>query len=136
MRRVLFVLGLIMTAFTCGCANMQTVEGQSAEEGTTKIFKYPPEDVKAATLESVQSLNVTIKSTAQEGDSFRILFSKSISAWSWGEVGSVIVKPLDTEGTLVSVNSEKRDQFQITGTDEQEFAAAIFSGIEKRLDGK
>ncbi len=129
-------IGILMTVLLCGCANMSTVSNDSGAVGTSKIFKYPYDDVAAAALESAQSLNVTIKKTEKNGDTYQILFSKAISAWSWGEVGSINVKPLDAFATVVSVESQKRDKFQITGTDEKAFSEAIFSGIESRLNKK
>ena len=121
----------LISLLVVACANQSTVAESNA--GTTKVFNYPYDQVRPAALETVQGLNVEIKKTQQEGEGTRILFSKSLSAWSWGEVGSVVVKPIDENATLVTVDTEKRSKYQITGTDETEFSEAIFDGIEEVL---
>jgi restriction endonuclease Mrr len=56
-----------------------------------------------------------------------------MSAFSWGEVGRVTV--VDKEPiSQVIVLSEKRYKVQVTGTEVDEFAQAIFDGIERALD--
>lgn len=128
---VRFTLTTLLSVFAVGCANQSSVASSNA--GTTKVFKYPYSEVNPAALETVQGLNVELKGTKPEGDGTRILFSKPVSAWSWGEVGSVVVKPIDENATLVTVDTEKRYQIQVTGTGEVEFSEAIFMGIEEVL---
>ncbi|WP_143333922.1 hypothetical protein [Chromohalobacter japonicus] len=72
-------------------------------------------------------------STEEKGNVYTIGFSKPLSGFSWGEVGLVRVIDMDPN-TRVSVLSEKRAKFQLTGTDEDEFAKSIFEGIDYALD--
>lgn len=130
--RVLFAV--VLSVMISGCANQSTVGDSNA--GTTKVFKHPYDEVRPAALETVQGLNVEIKKTQPEGDGTRVLFSKPISAFSWGEVGSIVVKPIDENATLVTVDTEKRYQIQVSGTGEMEFSEAIFSGIAEILTRK
>jgi len=130
-RKTLLIAPLLLGL--SACANMNTIEN-SSEPGASQIFNHPADTVSSAALESVQSLNVAVKKTENQGDTFEIYFSKPVSAWSWGEVGRVTVRPLEENATVVEVRAEKRHQLQVTGTDELEFAGAIFSGIEKRLN--
>ena len=129
MKSIIQISIFTISLLVAGCANQATVENSSG--GTTKVFERPYDDVRPATLETIQGLNVNIKKTKPEGNGTRIIFSKSISAFSWGEVGSVSVKPLDKTTTSVTVDSEKR--FGMGGTDEKEFSQVIFSGIEETL---
>ena len=124
----------VFTIGTLGCANQSSVADSTA--GTTKVFKYPYLKVSPIALETIQGLNVEVKGTKPEGNGTRILFSKPISARSWGEVGSVVVKPIDGNATLVTVDTEKRYKIQVSGTDEVEFSQAIFMGIEEALTRK
>ncbi len=131
------MLGRVLTGVSLmlalsACANMSSIE-RSSEVGTTRTFNHPAEIVSAAALESVRSLDVAIEKTASEDNAFRIYFSKPLSAFSWGEVGRVTVRPLEASATVVEVRAEKRSKFQLTGTDERKFARAIFAGIENRL---
>ena len=120
-------------AILCGCANLNTIAAESEAIGTSKTFEHPYDEVAPAALEAAQSLNVNIKTTEKHDDTYRILFTKSVSAWSWGEVGAIYVKPVGPKATQVTVRSDKRDKLQITGTNETNFSDAIFSGIETRL---
>ena len=124
----LFIISLLVV----GCASQSTVENSTG--GITKVFEHAYDDVRPATLEAVQGLNVNINKTEPEGNGTRIIFSKSISAFSWGEVGRVSIKPLDETNTSVTVDTEKRSKYQITGTEESEFAEEIFQGIEESLN--
>jgi hypothetical protein len=127
------MIGVVLTL--CGlvaCANQATVE--NSNEGTEKLFNHPYDEVGPAVLETLQGLNVNIKKNVTDGSGAQIIFTKSVSAWSWGEVGSVRVKPVGEDVTLVVVDTEKRSQLQVTGTDEEEFSNAIFSGVGEILD--
>ena len=118
------------------CANLDTVSEAATTQGVSKEFRGDYEVVKAATLASVQGLNVNIKQTGQDADGFNILFTKSISAFSWGEVGRVYVVKKSDAATMVYVHSEKRSKMQITGFDEDDFADSIFDGVTAILDKK
>jgi len=125
----LFFISIIL----CACATTSTVDKDSQFAGISRIFNADYERVKAATLASIQSLNVNITSTGDYQGGFKILFSKPMSVWSWGEVGRVNVQFISDNESAVQVVAEKRSRFQVTGTDEESFAREIFAGIDEVL---
>lgn len=127
---LLFALSLF---FLVSCANMGTVMNAPKEAGVSRIFTDDIELVKAAVLASMQSLNINIKATSQTSDGFSITFTKAISAFSWGEVGRVLVTKSENGESEVFVHSAKRSKYQITGADEQDFANSIFLGVQEIL---
>ena len=128
-----FIVGLTLTAFLTGCASSADVRNAPLTVGTSKDFNASFSQVKRLALESVQGLNVDVKSANELGNEFTIEFAKSMTAFSWGEVGRVAVVDV-TPNSRVTVFSEKRSRLQITGTGEDEFARAIFDGIQHGLN--
>lgn len=110
-----------------------TTQSPNSAGSIMKDFNAPFGSVTAATRHSVESLNVTITGTQQAGDIFTVNFKKSVSVWSWGEVGWVRVYPSESGQVTVEVASQKVMKAQRTGTEQDEFASAIFEGIEKSL---
>lgn len=130
---VLLMLSLIMLT---SCANMNTVTSAPKNAGVSRVYTEDYELIKAAVLASMQNLNINIKETNQTADGFVITFTKAISAFSWGEVGRVLVAENDSGGSRVFVHSEKRSKYQITGADEHDFAGMIFKGVHEVLNKK
>lgn len=126
-------VGLFAVVALAGCASSSDVRNAPLTAGVSQDFDAPYEQVKRLTLESVQGLNVDVKSANEMGDVYTIEFSKSMTAFSWGEVGRVTVIDIDPD-SRVTVLTEKRSKYQITGTNEDEFASAVFEGIEYALD--
>ena len=112
---------------------MNTVTSAPKDSGVSRVFTEDHELVKAAALASMQNLNINIKETSQTPDGFAITFTKAISAFSWGEVGRVLVTQNDDGSSEVFVHSAKRSTYQITGADEQDFANSIFRGMSEIL---
>lgn len=128
---LIIILSLVMLA---SCANMSTVTSAPKDAGVTRIFAEDNELVKAAVLASMQNLNINIKETNQTPDSFSITFTKAISAFSWGEVGRILIAKNEDGSSQVFVYSEKRYKLQITSADEQDFAYRIFDGAYEILN--
>ncbi|MFC4273082.1 hypothetical protein GQF03_07825 [Sneathiella chungangensis] len=129
---LLLVIGFSLSA--CGpLPPMKTVATANPEAGISKEFNEDPELVIAAAQASIQGLDLSITHSAREDIGYMILFTKSMSAFSWGESGRVLITKIDTNRTRVFVHSEKNRKYQITGTEEEEFAAAIFSGMDDIL---
>lgn len=116
-----------------GCATSSSVKDAPLSAGVSRTYDAPYSQMKRLALESVQGLNVDVGSAEEKGNVYTIGFSKPLSGFSWGEVGLVRVIDMDIK-TRVSVLSEKRAKFQLTGTDEDEFAKSIFEGIDYALD--
>jgi len=133
-RTVLAALALTCSAVSLSaCATTETVANAPVTSGATQDYSAPYDVVKAAALESVQRLNVDIQGSDETDERFQIRFSKAISAFSWGEVGVVNVVRVDDHTTRVYVHTSKRDQMQITGTSERQFANQIFANITESL---
>ncbi|WP_322528990.1 hypothetical protein R5R73_04950 [Salinicola sp. LHM] len=130
----MIMAGMALAALT-GCATSSDVMQAPLTAGVSKDYHAPYEQTKRLALESVQGLNVDVTSTQDSGDVYTILFSKPIAGFSWGEVGRVNVMDLDPN-SRVSVISEKRAKYQLGGTDEDEFAQAVFDGIDHALDAR
>ena len=127
------VLGIAAAVLISGCATSSDVRNAPLTAGVSQDFSAPYEQIKRLALESVQGLNVDVKSANESGSVYTIEFAKPMSAFSWGEIGRVTVLELEP-GSRVTVLSEKRSKYQLTGTNEDEFAAAVFDGIEHALD--
>lgn len=133
-RGVLAALALTCSvASLSACATTDTVASAPVTSGATQAYSASYDLVKAAALESVQRLNVDIQGSDETSERFQIRFSKAISAFSWGEVGVVNVVRVDDHTTHVYVHTAKRDQMQITGASERQFANQIFANITESL---
>lgn len=126
---------LLLTALLSGCATSSDVRRAPVTEGVSRDYNAPYEETKRLALESLQGLNVDVNSASESGSIYTIMFSKPMTAFSWGEVGRVSVLDLSPQ-SRVTVLSEKRSKYQITGTDEDEFAEAVFEGIDYALGGR
>lgn len=118
--------------FLVSCSSINTVMNAPKNSGVSRFFTEDHELVKSATLASMKNLNINIKETDQTPDGFIITFTKSTSAFSWGEVGRVLIVK-NHDSSQVFVHSQKRSKYQITGTSEQDFANNIFRGISQVL---
>lgn len=134
MKSIKLLSGLFLAFFLMSCANMNTVTSAPANAGVSTVFAEDYELVKAAVLASMQSLNINIKETKETPNGFAITFTKAISAFSWGEVGRVLVSKDENNSSKVSVYSQKRSKYQITGSNSQDFANSIFSGVREILN--
>lgn len=134
MKTTMKLIGLTLSVFIlASCANISTVTNAPKNEGVSQVFTEDYELVKAAVLASMQSLNINIKKTSETHDGFAITFTKAISAFSWGEVGRVLVTKNAHGVPQVYVHSEKRSKYQITGANENDFANSIFRGVREVL---
>jgi len=132
------ILAFVAPVLVWGCATSATVREAPVTEGRSQNFGAPYDVVKAAALEAVQRLNINVQGSDETPERFQIRFSKSVSLFSWGEVGVLNVVRGDNQTSRVYVNTEKRSQLQVTGTSENDFAAEIFTNISQsvaRLQG-
>lgn len=115
--------------FLTGCATSTDIATTSADQGSSKSYSIPFDSLKRLTFESIKGLNVDVKGVEEANGTYVVNFSKPISAFSWGEVGKVVVV---NKGPIsnVTVIASKRMRVQVTGTNQQEFAEAVFEGID------
>ena len=126
-------LALGLVASLAACANIDTVKDAPLDEGKSQSFSATYDHTAAATLKALSSLNVEIASSSQDATGTIFLVSKPLSFGSWGEVGRIWVKKSAAPPTAVYVNWKKRATGAITGTSEDEFAAALFKAIASDL---
>jgi len=127
-----YSLPLILTLLV-GCANMDTVRNEDVQDDTTRVFDAAYTPTKKAAMTSLQQLDLHIEETVAVEGGEHIMFSKPISAFSWGEVGRVRVTKKTAARTEVGIRSHKRSRVQITGTSQREFADRIFTRMESLL---
>ncbi len=118
------------TTFLLGCSTYQTLNSGIA---LSREFSAPFEAVVMASRYSIETLNVKVRDISKSESFAIILFEKPANLWGWGEIGKVTVERINLKNSLVSVRSEKRSTYQVTGTNQDEFADAIFDGVEKGL---
>ncbi|RMJ01926.1 hypothetical protein DOQ08_02712 [Marinobacter litoralis] len=130
MKSIVYLMAMLLCSkMLASCANMNSVISAPKDAGVSRVYEEDHELVKAAVLASMQSLNINIKETRQTSDGFSITFTKTISPFSWGEVGRVLVNKNDSTTSTVFVHSKKRLRTQVTGADEDDFEKSIFRGV-------
>lgn len=135
MNRLQF-LGVSLTltaALLTGCASTDTVRNASVTDARSKSFNAPYERTNSATLKALSAMNVDITESSEDTRGTTYMVEKALTAFSWGEVGRVLVQKSAASPTTVYVNWEKRARFQITGTDQNEFSDALFVQIDQAL---
>lgn len=128
-RSLLVSLAFILS----GCATGAGVDSRPLNSGTSRTFEAPFAQVSAAADSTLAGMNITVQGSRMQETSRVINFTKSVSAFSWGEVGKVVITPVDADTTTVFLDSEKRYQVQVTGTNEDEFSSSVFGGIAAAL---
>lgn len=99
----------LATASLGACATTATITQAPLTEGTAREFEGDFAAVREATRLAIQQdLPVTMAGVEQHGASHVFHFEISVSAFSWGEVGRVVVTPVDADTTRVIVRAEKR----------------------------
>ncbi len=116
-----------------GCAGSDTVTRAPVEAGASRDFAAPYDAVKKAAMVTVGRLGLNLEGESETPARYQISFSKSLNAFSWGEVGAINVTRVGERQTRVYVRTRKRSMMQITGTSQSGFAAEIFSGIAAAL---
>jgi hypothetical protein len=114
------------------CMPADAVREAPVDAGLARSFDAPFEAVVAATLDSLIALKLSVR-TEERVSSLHIQVAKTQTAFSWGEVGRVIIERRPAPPTPVHVFWEKRMRVQLTGTDQQEFARDLYKGIDERL---
>ena len=135
MKRIVVLLCLVALV---GCATLSTVSDAAQSAGISKEFNSDIELTKSYALTSMGRLNINIVKTFENESGFNILFSKGrqsdfSSKASHGEVGRVLIYKKGGS-TIVSVHSRTRLIGQVGGTDEQDFATAIFTGMNELIN--
>jgi hypothetical protein len=127
------VIGIAVAAMLGACATAATLDARPLDSGTAMEFAAPAARVAEAAKQTLLALSMGANNVREQSGSTVISFQKGLTAWSYGEVGRIVVTPLGETSARVHVDTEKISQMQITGTNESEFSRDIFSGIKERL---
>lgn len=127
------VIALAAAGLLAACATGATLDARPLDSGTSMDFAAPAPRVAEAAKQTLLALSLGANNVRDQGGSTVISFQKGMTAWSWGEVGRVVVTPVTDASSRVFIDTEKVSQMQITGTNEDEFSRDIFSGIRERL---
>ena len=115
-----------------GCASESTISEVSQETGETQAFSASRTDVVAASVATFAELGLNLKDTKEANGATTLVFSKPVSAFSWGEVGKVVVQD-QSGGVAVTVVASPRTVTSIFATTQATFAQQIFAGISAKL---
>ena len=116
------------------CSSMSNVADESIETGNSQLFYADQQTINLALLATLQSVNINIKESRYTEKGFRVLFTKSISAFSWGEVGRALVIKVDNNTSRIFIHSLNRDRLQITGADTSDLSSVIFEGVNEIIE--
>lgn len=126
-------VALASAALLGACATAGTFESRALDSGTSMELAAPAPRVAEAAKQTLLALSLGANAVREQDGSAIISFQKGMTAFSWGEVGRIVVTPTGEAASRVFIDTEKVSQMQITGTSESDFARDIFSGIMERL---
>lgn len=124
---------IIFILFLSACSTTSELGSENSNQIVTKNYAIDKMQAERIATESLLGLSLEVKSIKNNNNLVEIEFSKPVSAWSWGEIGKVIIseKP---NGVAISVQSMKRLKNQITGASTEDFAKAIFEGVDYAIN--
>lgn len=120
-------------AMLSACTPPEAVRDAPTDAGVVQNFDAPYDRVAAATLDALNTFNLPITDLDGKSSGLIIHLAKPQTAFSWGEVGRVIVEHRAAPPIPVRVYWEKRSQMQITGTSQRAFATAFYGEIGRQL---
>ena len=96
-------------------------------------FNAPYEATVNAAIAAIRDLELKHKGTKASGGTTTVKFARPVTAFSWGEKGSIMVSAVNGSKTQVTVTSKKNLPLQITGKNTKTFSEQIFSAIRDHL---
>jgi hypothetical protein len=106
----------------------------AGNKSVSKNFNAPYESVIVAAKAALTDLKLKNKGGTSFEGTTNISFSRSFSAFSVGERGTISIVNLDSGKTKVIVRSRKLNPVQITGKSTKRFARDIFAAIQARFN--
>lgn len=116
-----------------GCTSSSDIAEQPLEAGDSQAYNADYASVTAATLATLETMDVVIDDTTEDNGGMIITVHDPASAFSWGEVGRVYVARRAEPPVIVYSLWETQYDLQITGTHQSDFSAELFPGIASRL---
>ncbi len=131
---IILATALVASVSLQACTSVSSLQGRDmATTAPSQIFEAAKPAVETAVVSSIENLGYNLKEVKKAEPTTQIYFSKSMSAFSWGEVGRVDVTRVGDTHTVLTLDSETRYKLQITGTSEKDFAKQIFAEVRKSL---
>lgn len=96
-------------------------------------FNAPYEATVNAAIAAIQELELKKKGTKASGNTTVVSFARPVTAFSWGEKGSITVSVVSDSKTQVTVKSKKNIPIQVTGKTTKTFSEQIFSAMRDHL---
>ena len=126
-------MALVGALALAACNTGADLKLEPLESGESQTYNATYEDVAAATLAQLQTMDLIIAETTEDDRGLIVSVHDPVSAFSWGEVGRVYVARRPEPPTVVYALWETRLDMQVTGTKLSDFAAELFPGIAGRL---
>ncbi len=99
----------------------------------TTTFDAPYEATVNAAIAAIKDLELKNKGSKASGDTTTVSFARPVTAFSWGEKGSITVSAVSGSKTQVTVKSKKNIPIQVTGKTTKTFSEQIFSAMRDHL---
>ena len=134
MRGLFVIVGLALASLAGACATSATIQQAPLSQGVSREYEHDFATVREAARATIQSdMPVGLRSVEERDGAYIFNFEIGVSAFSWGEVGRVVVAPVDADTTRLTLYSQKRDQLQVTGHGQRDLSERLFAGVDGRL---
>lgn len=127
------VIAAVGALVLAGCNTGADLKLEPLESGESQTYNASFEDVAAATLAQLETMDLIISETTEDDRGLIVSMHDPVSAFSWGEVGRVFVARRPEPPTVVYALWETRWDPQVTGTQLSDFVGELFPGIAERL---
>jgi len=97
------VLALFFAIFAGGCASTETVK-EAKGQGVSRVYMFTYDPVFDATLAAAKTKELEV--VESDKNNGRLILSKGITWWSWGERIAIFLKPVSANSTEVEVVSK------------------------------
>ncbi len=115
------------------CLTPTSLEDRPFNVGLSREFEADVDHTSIAAIAALRAQSLPVK-TQRSADNARVIrFERRTDDQGWGEIGRLIVAPVDVDTTRVTVAYQNRFRPQRTRLTEAEFAAAYFGDLETAL---
>lgn len=115
------------------CLTPTSLENRPLEAGVSREFEADLDRTSIAAIAALRAQGLPVATQRASGDTRLIRFDRPIDADGWGEIGRLVIAPVDADTTRVTVAYQNRYRPQPTRLTEAEFAAAYFGDLETAL---
>lgn len=109
------------------------MEGRALTSGVSRDFEASAERTALAANAALREVSLRVIARRTAPGAQILEFSRPIDAEGWGEIGRVVIAPVDSDTTRVTVAFQNRFRLQPTRLSEAEFAAGYFGDVENAL---